>query len=53
MHQGLTNTADDGGGIDGVLAVRDGGEVKDGIRVEQRVITVTLDGRRYGERFAT
>ena len=30
--------ADDGGGIDGVLAVCDGGDVKDGIRLGQGVV---------------
>jgi hypothetical protein len=30
--------ADDGGGINGVLAVRDGGDVEDGIRLGQGVV---------------
>ena len=37
--------ADDGGGIDGVFAVGDGGDVEDGIRLGQRVIAgVSLNG---------
>ena len=30
--------ADDGGGLDGVLAMRDGGDVEDGMRLGQRVV---------------
>ena len=39
--------ADDGGRIDGVLAVRDGGDVKDGIRLGQRVVTGVVAERAF------
>ena len=39
--------ADDGGGIDGVFAVRDGGDVKDGIRLGQGVVTGVVAERTF------
>jgi len=39
--------ADDSGGIDGVLAVRDGGDVEDGIRLGQGVIAGVVAGRAF------
>src|SRR6266487_3049437 len=45
--------ADDGGGIDGIFAVRDGGDVEDGIRLGQRVIAgVVAERAFFAERFA-
>ncbi len=39
--------ADDGGGIHGVPAVRDGGDVEDGIRLGQRVIAGVIAERAF------
>jgi len=39
--------ADDGGGINGVFAVRDGGDVEDGIRLGQRVIAGVVAERAF------
>ena len=39
--------ADDGGGIDGVFAMREGGDVKDGIRLGQRVIAGVVAERAF------
>jgi hypothetical protein len=39
--------ADDGGGIDGVFAVRDGGDVEHGIRLGQRVIVGVVAERAF------
>ncbi len=39
--------ADDGGGIDGVFAVRDGGNVEDGIRLGQGVLTGVVAERAF------
>jgi hypothetical protein len=39
--------ADDGGGIDCVFAVRDGGEVEDGIRLGQRIIAGVVAERAF------
>ena len=39
--------ADDGGGINGVFAVRDGGDVEDGIRLGQRVVAGVVAERAF------
>ena len=39
--------ADDGGGINGVFAVRDGGDVEDRIRLGQRVIAGVVAERAF------
>ena len=39
--------ADDGGGIDGVLPVRDGGDVEDGIRLGQGVVAGVVAERAF------
>src|SRR4030095_4854985 len=44
--------ADDGGGIDGVFALRDGGDVEDGIRLGQGVVAGVVAERAFvAERF--
>ena len=39
--------ADDGGWINGVLPVRDGGDVEDGIRLGQRVVAGVIAERAF------
>jgi hypothetical protein len=44
--------ADNGGGVDGVLAMGDGGDVKDGVRLGQGVVAgVVAEGAFHAERF--
>ncbi len=44
--------ADDGGGINGILAVRDGGDVEDGILLGSGVIAGVIAERAFRPRLA-